>query len=161
MTLYRLLLPAPLGPMMEKISPRLHGETHTQKGRYPAEAQGDLFTLQDDFFLNATFSHACLLKTHRKTRSRITVWRPGLSAFILSLTNRVRSNPNKSRSLSSRLGREQKEIAMKGCTHITVRLILQYTNFKKIQGHVAGDGRSPPPAEPSVFLRSGRIYFFA
>ncbi len=69
MTLYKLLFPAPLGPMMEKISPRLHGETHTPKGRYPAEAQGYLFALEDDFFLNAAFSHACLLETQCKKKN--------------------------------------------------------------------------------------------
>jgi hypothetical protein len=42
--------------------PSFHVETHIKKNRYPSKTQGKLFTLQDNFFLNTTFSHPCLLR---------------------------------------------------------------------------------------------------
>jgi hypothetical protein len=45
-----------------KDFPLFYVKAHIKKDRYPAKAQGKLFTLQDNFFLNTTFSHPFLLR---------------------------------------------------------------------------------------------------
>jgi hypothetical protein len=45
----------------EYFSPS-HLEADSPKSRYPAEAQGYLIALQDDFFFDATFAHRSLLQ---------------------------------------------------------------------------------------------------
>jgi hypothetical protein len=69
-----------------KYFPPFNIETHIHKGRYPTKAQGDLFALQDNFLLNATLSHSCLLRHTKKTEK--TSCKPEIIRFPMFCTTR-------------------------------------------------------------------------